>query len=77
MVEDLGSVIQEADSTVLITDDTAAGSVLPLPNLQIEYSTNINSDHWIYYASEQYRCSNIVNLSTAEPFYLKQVYTHK
>jgi len=32
---------------------------------------------WLLYAFEQYNCNNIVNLSTAEPFYLKQVYTHK
>ena len=31
---------------------------------------------WVYYAFEHFDCNNIVNLSTSEPFYLKQVYTH-
>lgn len=77
MAESLNSVIKEADTTVLVTDDAAVGGTLPLSNLQIEDSININFELWISYANEQFRRSNIVNLSTAEPFYLKQVYTHK
>lgn len=38
---------------------------------------NINIDMWAEYANQQYNCNVFVNLSTAEPFYLKQVYTHK
>ncbi len=40
---------------------------------------NISIDHnlWVSYAFSQFKSNNIVNLSTAEPFYLKQVYTHK
>ncbi len=77
MAEHLSSIIKEADTTVLITDDAAVGGALPLSNLQIEDSTNINFELWISYANEQFKRRNTVNLSTAEPFYLKQVYTHK
>ena len=35
---------------------------------------NINS--WIPYAVEQLNCNRIVNLANAEPYYLKNVYTH-
>lgn len=31
---------------------------------------------WVKYGFEQYNHHSFVNLSTAEPFYLKQVYTH-
>lgn len=31
---------------------------------------------WAMYAHQQYKCNGSVNLATAEPFYLKQVYTH-
>ncbi|MGN6566958.1 MAG: tRNA (adenosine(37)-N6)-threonylcarbamoyltransferase complex dimerization subunit type 1 TsaB [Flavipsychrobacter sp.] len=37
----------------------------------------IDKDAWAMYAYEQYKCQAFVNLSTAEPFYLKQVFTHK
>jgi tRNA threonylcarbamoyladenosine biosynthesis protein TsaB len=77
IAESLNSVIKEAKTTALITNDTIVGSTLPLSNLQIEDSTNINFELWISYANEQFRCSNTINLGTAEPFYLKQVYTHK
>ncbi len=77
MAEGLRNVIHDAGTTILITDDIAAGNLIPIPDLQIDNSTNLNIGLWVYYANEQFRCSNIVNLSTAEPFYLKQVYTHK
>lgn len=58
------------------------------PNKQIENISNvkkavifpnklIDKDAWAMYAYEQYKCQRFVNLSTAEPFYLKQVFTHK
>jgi len=34
-------------------------------------------DHWTETAFRDMNCNSFVNLSTAEPFYLKQVYTHK
>ncbi len=46
-------------------------------NIHIEGSVNVDIKEWVSFTFEQYKCNNIVNLSTAEPFYLKQVYTHK
>lgn len=40
-------------------------------------SANINIDSWAQYAFEKYDCHEFVNLAHAEPFYLKQVFTHK
>ncbi len=39
--------------------------------------TAIEPQMWAFYAYGQYECNKTVNLSTSEPFYLKQVYTHK
>ena len=46
-------------------------------NLNISTMSEIDLNLWVSYAFEQYQCNKTVNLSTAEPFYLKQVYTHK
>ncbi len=37
----------------------------------------VDLDSWAKYANEDYKCNRTVNLSMAEPFYLKQVYTNK
>jgi tRNA threonylcarbamoyladenosine biosynthesis protein TsaB len=37
----------------------------------------VDEKSWAIYAFQQYNCNETVNLSTAEPFYLKQVFTHK
>jgi len=46
-------------------------------NFYIDANIKIELSSWAFYAFEQYKCNNTVNLSSAEPFYLKQVYTHK
>jgi len=56
----------------------------PMPELE-QYAKNayvvvndtIDLNYWATYAFQEYKCKNTVNLSTASPFYLKQVYTHK
>lgn len=45
-------------------------------NLEIIGTDTIDLDSWAAYAFDQYKCNRNVNLSTAEPFYLKQVFTH-
>jgi tRNA threonylcarbamoyladenosine biosynthesis protein TsaB len=50
---------------------------LKVNNLADEPVVAINSDQWAFYAFEQYKANNSVDLAAAEPFYLKQVYTHK
>ena len=43
--------------------------ILPVEILDLE--------SWAKYTYNQYECNGSVNLASAEPFYLKQVYTHK
>jgi len=45
-------------------------------NLKIDANITIDLKSWSIVAYEDYKCNNIVNLTLAEPFYLKQVYTH-
>ena len=46
-------------------------------NAYVDTNVSISLNSWLFYAFEQFKCNRFVNLSTAEPFYLKQVYTHK
>lgn len=61
----------------LITDDHQMTDMLAIPDLYIANNAKIDLESWITYASEKYYRNDIVTLSVAEPFYLKQVYTHK
>lgn len=47
--------------------------------LQIDVinTTHLSAGAWMRYAFEQFDCNSFVTLASAEPFYLKQVYTHK
>jgi tRNA threonylcarbamoyladenosine biosynthesis protein TsaB len=40
-------------------------------------NTNINFTSWSKYAYEKFTINDFVNIFSAEPFYLKQVFTHK
>jgi tRNA threonylcarbamoyladenosine biosynthesis protein TsaB len=41
------------------------------------YNKNVvDATAWASYAFQQFNCNSFVNLPTAEPYYLKQVYTH-
>lgn len=63
---------------VLVTGNSNENIFNVLTNSKIEIVKTeivaINS--WALYAFEQYKCNRTVNLSTFEPFYLKQVFTH-
>lgn len=50
---------------------------LKVNNFKVDNNIKIDVKSWMFYAYEKYKCNDIVNLSLAEPFYLKQVYTHK
>ena len=67
----------EGENIQIITNASEAViNDLNISYLKINNNININIASWLLYAFEQYNRNNIVNLSTAEPFYLKQVYTH-
>lgn len=76
--EELMDLLAGKDSLYIITD-AKADIFNQLNNKTIEVSNNINvnSNYWAALGYEDLKCNRIVNLSTAEPFYLKQVYTHK
>jgi len=46
-------------------------------DVNIIKNVNLNIENWIKFSFRSFECNNSVTLSSAEPFYLKQVYTHK
>ncbi len=75
--EQLKSSIENKENTCFITNLPGIISEVGFVNQQIDTSININFELWAFYAFSQFKCNEIVILSSAEPFYLKQVYTHK
>lgn len=66
------------DSLVVIGEtNQQLENILNIKKAVIFPNKLIDKDAWAMYAYEQYKCQHFVNLSTAEPFYLKQVFTHK
>ena len=45
--------------------------------IKVETDVNIDLKYWANYSFNRFKCHDIEILSTSEPFYLKQVYTHK
>jgi tRNA threonylcarbamoyladenosine biosynthesis protein TsaB len=45
-------------------------------SIHIEADNVLDPGSWVRYAFEQLNCNGFVNLANAEPFYLKDVYTH-
>lgn len=50
-----------------------------LQNADVKMNPDTTPDivAWARYSFEEYNCNRIVSLANSEPFYLKQVYTHK
>lgn len=70
--------ILSAENSYIITDISFdITNELKISDLKISQDIEISLDSWAKYAIDQYQRNNSVNLATAEPFYLKQVYTHK
>jgi tRNA threonylcarbamoyladenosine biosynthesis protein TsaB len=76
--EELMILLAGKDSLYVVSD-VPSGIFNQLINNSIELliNNNINVNYWAALGYEDLKCNRIVNLSTAEPFYLKQVYTHK
>ncbi|PQJ11779.1 tRNA (adenosine(37)-N6)-threonylcarbamoyltransferase complex dimerization subunit type 1 TsaB [Flavipsychrobacter stenotrophus] len=78
MESELGEYIGNNSDICLISDNFALENHEKYSeNIYVHPNVNIDIKEWVFYSFEEYKCNNIVNLSTAEPFYLKQVYTHK
>lgn len=58
-------------------NDATLNNYLQNRSTLLNSSLHINLAAWATYAGEEYNCNRIVSLAHAEPFYLKQVYTHK
>ncbi len=71
-------LVAEKDKICLITPEIDDESHQKYAEkVHVEANVNIDLILWAFYAFEEFKCNSSVNLSTAEPFYLKQVYTHK
>jgi tRNA threonylcarbamoyladenosine biosynthesis protein TsaB len=57
--------------------DAAISDFFKIKEHRISINNQVDTAIWAMYAYEQYKCNRIVNLSTAEPFYLKNFYTNK
>ena len=77
--DQLPQAAEKNGSTYIITDapETVTRNLYIINNFQIEIDTKIDIKSWAFYSFEKYNCNHFVNLMNAEPFYLKQVYTHK
>ena len=78
MEEQLHELIDKNEKTYIITN--APQEVIngvKINDFLIDTDIKTDLAAWLSRAYDKYICNNIVNLSEAEPFYLKQVYTHK
>jgi tRNA threonylcarbamoyladenosine biosynthesis protein TsaB len=78
MQEQLDELIDKNVATYIVTD--ALQEVIDdLKHNNLVTDSDIKTDiiSWAHYSYQKYIGHNFVNLSAAEPFYLKQVYTHK
>ena len=62
----------------IVTDEDEA-IIYELFDEEVNIINNINLsiENWIEFSIRSFECNDSVTLSSAEPFYLKQVYTHK
>lgn len=58
-----------------ISEDVFSGLKLS-KSIHINKVDNIAINGWLKYAFDRFNCNDFVSLSSVEPFYLKQVYTH-
>lgn len=77
--DDFGSFSDTIDGTVIAMGyiDDSIKNRLKQDNAVFDTGTVVNIDAWARYGYEQYKSNEFVNLANSEPFYLKQVYTHK
>lgn len=66
----------EADVLVTCTAGTEMRRIIKDKSVRYETIKGIDNSIWAVYALQQYNLHSFVNLSTSEPFYLKQVHTH-
>jgi len=77
--EDQLNTMIEKKGSVYIVSNAERKNIdnLMIDEIQIDTEINTPLNSWISSAYEKYKYKHFVNLMEAEPFYLKQVYTHK
>ena len=78
MAADVAAAVGTTKKTYMITDvPTSELYDLKVNNDTVDNTIRSYLSAWVAYAYLKYKCEESVNLSVAEPLYLKQVYTHK
>ena len=79
ITEDALTGMIDKDARTYMVSDASEMAIenLHINNLQVENNTKNELNSWALDSFEKYNCNHFVNLPEAEPFYLKQVYTHK
>lgn len=75
--KNLSELAEQKENTYIITDGNEQTVSHLINNTMLDLNVRIDLPIWIFYSFEEYNCNKTVNSLTAEPFYLKQVYTHK
>ena len=75
--EQLNEALKSVNESIIITDKASEEVGKYAEKNYVQVAEEVDMKDWAFWAYSQYKCNNTVNLSTAEPFYLKQVYTHK
>ncbi len=78
MEQQLDELVNKAEKAYIITNaDPTVVEDMKMVHALTDTDIQIDLASWAGYAFEKYICNETVNLRDAEPFYLKQVYTHK
>jgi len=77
--ENLPGILSQNQGKSLLVGDFAenVNALFQTKDATIIQNTHIDIKSWAIYAFEQYTASNFTSLPQSEPFYLKQVFTHK
>jgi tRNA threonylcarbamoyladenosine biosynthesis protein TsaB len=76
--EELLNILKSSEKLHISTDAVEPILIeLKVNNSEVESDIAINLMEWSAYAYSSFKCNSNVNLHASEPFYLKQVYTHK
>lgn len=77
--EKVTEIIKRANGKTLLVGDITNNihTIFSSNDSNVITPVTINIAGWATYAYEKYNCHEFVNLAHAEPFYLKQVFTHK
>lgn len=78
-IAELPEMISQVQGSALVTGeiDEAISDFFKIKKAVVIPDNMVDTSVWAMYAYEQYKCNRIVNLSSAEPFYLKNFYTLK